>query len=73
MEMYRFPAFGLAEFTIEKQKSTSEATLGFYACIYVDLGYFNTFAKALELVGIPSGGGERRGWGKINPETSCSL
>lgn len=49
VEMYRFPVFGLAEFIIAKQQSTSGATLGFYVCVWVDLGYFNTCPKAQEL------------------------
>lgn len=77
VEMYRFTVFDLEKFTIAMPQSTSGAVLGFYVCIWVDLGYFNTCPKALELE-VPCGhpwGRERRGWGggKINPETSCNF
>lgn len=81
-EMYRFTVFGLAEFTITKQQSTSGATLGFYVYIWVDLG-FTHLSKGVgaggtlwvSLVGaLVEVGREGDGkWGKINPETPCNF
>lgn len=75
-------AFGLAEFIITKQQSTSGATLRFYVYIWVDLGFIH-MSKSIgaggtlwvSLVGaLVEVGREGEGkWEKINPETPCNF